>query len=89
MNIGPEIVPLQIHWGNFGTLSSVHDLANCLMHQWPVEKRGDAYMTSLMVCAAVLEGSEDDTAEDAREAFIDAAQEAGLWLSDDDGPNWF
>lgn len=83
-----EIVPLQSHWGNFKTLSSVYDLANCLMHQWPADTDGDAYVTALMVCAAVLEGGEDDTADHAREAFIDAAQEAGLWVSDDDGPDW-
>jgi hypothetical protein len=86
MSLG--FVPLQIHWGSFETLSSVADLANCLMHQWPDEKGGDAYMTALMVCAAVLEGGEDDTSNDAREAFIDAAQAAGLWVSDDDGPDW-
>ena len=73
-----DIAPVQIGWGNFGTLSSVSDLANCLMHQWHANTDGDAYMTALMVCAAVLEGGEDDTAEDARAAFIEAAHEAGL-----------
>lgn len=84
-----DIAPIQIGWGSFETLSSVYDLANCLMHHWPADTDGDAYVTALMVCAAVLEGGEDDTAEDARAAFIEAAQEAGLWVSDDGGSDWF
>lgn len=38
-----------------------------------------------MVCDAVLAGSDEDTAEHARAAFIDAAHEAGLSVSPDDG----
>ncbi|MGO8530154.1 DUF982 domain-containing protein [Rhizobium ruizarguesonis] len=87
MNV--EIVPVQIHWGNLETLSSVLDMANCLMTQWPAPTTAEAYLTALMVCEAVLRGSEDDTAEDARAAFIDAAHEAGLSVSGDDGPDWF
>ncbi|TLX03678.1 DUF982 domain-containing protein [Rhizobium sp. MHM7A] len=47
-----EIVPVQINWGSFEKLSSVHDLANCLMGQWPAPTDGDAYTTALMVCEA-------------------------------------
>ncbi|TBY04385.1 DUF982 domain-containing protein [Rhizobium laguerreae] len=78
-----------MQWGNLETLSSVLDLANCLMIQWPSPTDREAYLTALMVCEAVLRGSEDDTVEDARAAFIDAAHEAGLSVSGDDGPDWF
>lgn len=79
---------VQINWG-YETLSSVYDLANCLMHQWPAKTDGDAYVTALMVCAAVLEGGEDDTAEHARAAFIEAAHEVGLAVEGDDfGPDF-
>lgn len=79
-----EIVPLQINWGNYDTLASVYDLANCLMHQWPRSTEGEAYETALLVCAAVLQGGEDDTPEHAREAFIEAAHEVGLSVEGDD-----
>lgn len=41
MNV--ETVPVQIHWGNLETLSSVLDMANCLMTQWPAPTDGEAY----------------------------------------------
>lgn len=83
------IVPLQIAWGDYSTLSTVLALADCLMQQWPGPTDGDTYVTALMVCDAVLSGSEDDLPEDARAAFIDAAHEAGLSLmEDDDGPDF-
>lgn len=59
------------------------------MQQWPGATDGDAYLTALMVCDAVLTGSEDDLPEDARAAFIEAVHEAGLTLiDDDDGPDF-
>ena len=83
------IAPVQIAWGDYPTLSTVLALADCLMQQWPGPTDGDAYVTALMVCDAVLSGSEDDHPDDARAAFIDAAHEAGLSLmEDDDGPDF-
>ena len=83
-----QIVPLQTEWGSFRTLSSVVDLADCLIREWPGATDGDAYVTALMVCEAVLSGGEDDTPEHARDAFIEAAREAGF-LVETDGPDWF
>lgn len=84
-----QIVPLQIEWGSFRTLSSVVELADCLMREWPGPTDGDAYVTALMVCDAVLSGGEDDAPEHARDAFIEAAHEAGLSVfGDDDGPDF-
>ena len=70
-------------------LATVVDLAYCLMLQWPGPTDGDEYLTALMVCDAVLAGSEDDVPEHARAAFIEAAHEAGLpIMGDDDGPDF-
>ncbi|WP_320203026.1 DUF982 domain-containing protein [Agrobacterium rosae] len=37
-----------------------------------------------MVCDAVLTGSDEDTVEEARAAFVEAAHEAGLSISLDE-----
>lgn len=78
------IAPLKIEWGSFETLSTVEGLARCLIDQWPADCTADAYVTALMVCDAVLTGSDEDTAEEARAAFVDAAHEVGLSVSPDD-----
>lgn len=41
-------------------------------------------MQRLMVCDAVLIGSDEDDATDARSAFVEAAHEAGLTVYPDD-----
>lgn len=83
------IVPLQIGWGSCRTLTSVAELADCLISEWPAATDGDAYLTALMVCDAVLSSGEDDTPEHAREAFVEAAYEAGLsFFGEDDGPDF-
>ncbi|WP_311273578.1 DUF982 domain-containing protein [Rhizobium sp. WCS2018Hpa-8] len=78
------IAPLTIEWGTFETLSTVAGLARCLLDHWPPDCAADAYVTALMVCDAVLTGSDEDTAEDARAAFVDSAHEAGLSVCPDD-----
>ncbi|MGP4686189.1 DUF982 domain-containing protein [Agrobacterium pusense] len=79
-----KISPLTILWGDFATLETVTDLAQCLLENWPGNTTTDAYVTALMVCSAVLENGLDDRPEDARAAFIDAAHEALLSVSPDD-----
>ena len=59
-------------------------LARCLLDQWPVEGQGDAYVRAILVCDAVLTGSEDDKPAQARAAFVEAARDAGLIVSPDD-----
>ncbi|WP_173995774.1 DUF982 domain-containing protein [Agrobacterium tumefaciens] len=81
--VAVPIVPVQIGWSD--PLKTVGDLADYLMRQWPASGGNDAYLTALMVCDAVLSGSEDDTPEHARAAFIEAAYEAGLPVIEDDG----
>ncbi len=83
------IEPLMTEWGCFKTLKTVSDLARCLLDEWPADGRGDTYVTALMVCDVVLTGSDEDTPEDARLAFVEAAREAGLSVLSDDGPDWF
>ncbi len=78
------IKPLTIEWGSFETFSTVAGLARCLLDQWPAEGQGEAYVTALMVCDAVLTGSDEDEPADARAAFVDAAHEAGLTVAPDD-----
>ncbi|EGL64434.1 hypothetical protein AGRO_2643 [Agrobacterium sp. ATCC 31749] len=80
-----RIEPVTINWGDFETLETVADLARCLLDKWPAGTDGQAYVTALMVCSAVLENGLDDRPEDARAAFIDAAREALLSVSPDDG----
>lgn len=86
----PPIAPVTIEWGSFETLETVSALAQCLLRQWPEGANSDAYVTALMVCDAVLVGSDEDTAEHARAAFVEAAHDAGFSVSPDDaGSPWF
>lgn len=80
---GGSIPPVQIGWAD--PLTTVGDLADYLLTKWPASGGGDAYLTALMVCEAVMRGGEDDTPEHARAAFIEAAYEAGLPVMDDGG----
>lgn len=79
------IEPITIEWGSFETIATVTGLARCLLDQWPAEGQGEAYVTALMVCDAVLAGSDEDNPDDARAAFVEAAHEAGLTVYPDDG----
>lgn len=79
-----SIKPVTINWGDFETLETVADLARCLLDGWPASADGQAYVTALMVCSAVLENGMDDRPEDARVAFVEAVHEAGLSVSPDD-----
>lgn len=78
------IEPLTIEWGSFETFSTVTGLARCLLDQWPAEGQSEAYVTALMVCDAVLTGSEEDEPADARAAFVEAAHDAGFCVFPDD-----
>lgn len=83
------ITPVQIAWGDFSSLETVGASAGYLMLKWSAPTNSDAYLTALMVCDAMLAGSEDDVPEDARAAFIEAVHEADLTLmDDDDGPDF-
>lgn len=79
-----RIEPITVNWGDFETYETVTGLARCLLDNWPASSDGQAYVTALMVCSAVLENGLDDRPEDARAAFIEAAHEALLCVSPDD-----
>lgn len=84
-----KIAPIRMEWGSFQELSSVSELAECLVREWPGSTDGDAYVTAIMVCDAVLSGGEDDAPEHARDAFIEATREAGFMIDEIDAPDWF
>ncbi|MCP2138449.1 hypothetical protein J2S28_005573 [Rhizobium sp. SLBN-94] len=79
-----RIKPVTINSGDFETFETVTDMARYLLDKWPASTDGQAYVTALMVCSAVLENGLDDRPEDARAAFIDAVHEALLSVSPDD-----
>ena len=82
------IEPVTIEWGSFETITTVTVLARCLLDQWPTDGQGGAYVTALMVCDAVLTGSDKDEPADARAAFVEAAHEAGRSVFPDDDLDW-
>ena len=63
--------------GRMRTVTSVGEAAEVLLHDWP-EAEGEAYRGALHACYEALEGELD--VEDARDAFIAAAQEAGIFV---------
>jgi len=59
------------------TVNSVQQAARVLLEEWPAEHRGtDVHSGAMLVCLAALEGM--GSVEDAREAFLAAAREAGM-----------
>jgi hypothetical protein len=61
--------------GGYRILNTVSDLADCLLDRWPVTE-GGAFVAAMQACHESLEGRGD--ANDAREAFITAARDAGV-----------
>ncbi|WEA24052.1 DUF982 domain-containing protein [Rhizobium binxianense] len=56
-------------------VASLWEAANMLMACWPIDD-GEEYLTAVMACRDAIRG--DISAEDAREALIRAAKEAGI-----------
>lgn len=63
--------------GKYWTVTSTAEAARALMERWPVDT-GEALEEAQRTCLAVLEGKEAPAA--AREAFIRAAEEAGVFI---------
>jgi len=63
--------------GKYWTVTSAAEAARALMERWPVDT-GEALQRARETCLAVLEGKEKP--EVAREAFIKAADEAGVFI---------
>lgn len=63
--------------GQYLTISSTAEAARVLLDHWPLEE-GTAMKRAKEACLAVLQGDEDP--ETAREAFVKAAEEAGVHI---------
>jgi len=69
------------HPGLYRTVGSVREAAQCLLWGWPPEGRGQRYSIAVQTCRDCLEGK--TTMDAARWAFIGAAREAGIFVSED------
>ena len=80
MSDGPKPFSLVVvetsHVGQLRDINSVRDAAEMLLGHWPQEGRGMAYRAARRYCLDALEGNA--TAPSARNAFIRAAEEAGI-----------
>lgn len=65
--------------GQYRTISSAAEAARALGDDWPAET-GKALRAARETCLAVLEGKAEPAA--ARKAFVDAAEEAGVFIRD-------
>lgn len=63
--------------GKYWTVTSTAEAARALMERWPVDT-GEALEKARETCLAVLEGKKNPA--EARQAFIDAADEAGVFI---------
>lgn len=63
--------------GQFRTVTSTSEASLALLEDWPTEQ-SKATTEAMEACLAVLEGNGDPAV--AREAFIKAAEEAGVFL---------
>lgn len=65
--------------GGYRTIASTEEAARALLLSWPVDE-GKEYFEAQRICLAVLEGRQ--APELAREAFLRAAAEAGVFVRD-------
>lgn len=74
-------VELELHGiGKYRTVRTTEDAAHCLVRYWPVED-GKAYMAAQRRCLAALKDRLSTRKCDAaRQAFIDAAEEADIYV---------
>ncbi len=69
--------PIQVGFaqGSAKTVDGPSDALHCMADLWP-DRRGPQYVAARSVCRAAIDGRK--SAEEAREMFISAAQEAHL-----------
>lgn len=65
--------------GVYRTISSAAEAARVLLDEWPVDE-GAAFLVAKANCLAVLAGEMDP--EEARQAFLLAAEEADVFIRD-------
>ncbi len=68
----PVIVVLA---GHYAIITNALDAANCMSEEWPMDS-GPAVDDAVLVCLDAILGKV--SAEEAREAFLEAVREAGL-----------
>lgn len=81
--IGAAIYPKKI--GTTKVITSVSSLAEILLEHWPEDQKGDTWRAAMEACLRSLETQSN--AEAAREAFIMAAEDAGIGLRKDPAMN--
>lgn len=72
--------PVEIELGRIGhyrAVTNTREAAECLMTRWP-ESGGPAHAAARRACLEVLEGKIPPDV--ARQAFIEAAEESGLFI---------
>jgi hypothetical protein len=74
-------VELELHGiGKYRTVKSTDDAARQLMANWP-KPEGKAFETAVKACIAALQRTRNRAlAEKARQAFIQAADEADIYI---------
>ncbi|TCV69408.1 uncharacterized protein DUF982 [Neorhizobium sp. R1-B] len=73
-------VSVELHGaGDHDLIFCTRDAANCLLEDWPVDD-GEHFHQALRTFMLVLDGKAEP--EDARDAFVAAAEEAGLVVID-------
>ena len=66
------------HVGQLRDINSVRDAAEALAGDWPMKRSRPAYRAAIRACHDALAGKV--TPEVARQAFIAAAQEVGIFV---------
>lgn len=66
--------------GRFAIITNALDAANCMSEEWPVDG-GATVDEAVLVCLDAILGKA--SAEDSRDAFLEAAREAGLYVKPD------
>lgn len=66
--------------GHFAIITNALDAANCMSEEWPLNS-GPAVDEAVLVCLDAVLGKA--SAEEARDAFLEAVREAGLSVRPD------
>lgn len=64
--------------GKLRNVCTVSEAATVLMSEWPQDHLGPAHARARLACMAALKGNQ--SSKSARMAFIDAAQEADIYV---------
>jgi hypothetical protein len=79
-----EYVTIKAARGQRQNISSARQAADWLLYKWPAEEDTNKAWRARKACLEALEGKVETAA--ARQAFRDAAEEAGILIGDDRRP---